>query len=411
MATAIQMPALSPTMKEGKITRWLKKEGDTVSSGEAIAECETDKSNLEIESYDDGVLLRIAVREGESAPVGAPIAYVGEKGEKIEEAAPPPAPAPAPAAQPVPAAPPARPAPPPPRPQAPPARGAHRVRVSPIARKIAAERGMPLEQLSGSGPQGRVVKRDVEAALSRGAAAPALPPRGPAPAAGVRRAPERVPLSATRRVIAERLTEVKPGIPHFYLTMDVEMDAALGVREEAGAVGVKVSVNDLLVKAVAVALRRVPKVNVQFQGDHLAQLYSVDVGIAVALEEGLVTPIVRDADQKGLAAIAEETRDLAERARRRALKPEEYHGGSITLSNLGMYGIDSFVAVINPPQAAIVAVGAVAERAVVRDGRLAVRKMMSATLSGDHRAIDGAVGAEYLRELKGLLEHPTRLLL
>jgi pyruvate dehydrogenase E2 component (dihydrolipoamide acetyltransferase) len=229
-------------------------------------------------------------------------------------------------------------------------------------------------------------------------------------APGVRAEPRAVPVSSMRRVISQRMAEVKPGVPHFYLSVDVEMDAALKIREEAKALESKVSVNDILVKAAAVALRRSPKMNVSLQGDSILHFDTVDIGIAVAIEDGLITPVVRDADLKGLSAISAEARDLAERARKRSLKPQEYTGGSLTVSNLGMYGINEFIAVINPPQAAILAVGAVADKAVVRDGQLVARKIMTVTLSGDHRVIDGAIGAEYLRELKNLLEHPMRLL-
>jgi pyruvate dehydrogenase E2 component (dihydrolipoamide acetyltransferase) len=444
MATPVQMPSLSPTMKEGTITKWLKKEGDKVSSGEAIAEVETDKSNLEIESYEDGHLLKIVVGEDQKAPVGAPIAYIGEKGEKLEAggaaAAPRAAPAeaqkaPALAPAPAPAAKPAAPAPAPqaaaPAPAAAPGRNevTGRLLASPLAKKMAREQGVDLAGLQGSGPQGRIVKRDVEAALTQPRpAAPALravpapAPAAPAPAPAKKPAfipvpfrAERVeptarPVSSMRRVISQRMAEVKPGVPHFYLTIEVEMDAAMKVRDEAKALETRVSVNDLVVKAAAVALRRYPKMNVSLQGDQVLQFSNVDVGVAVAIEDGLITPILRDADQKGLANISAEVRDLAERARNRKLKPEEYSGGSLTISNLGMYGIDQFIAVINPPHAAIVAVGAVSDKVVVRDGQMVVRKMMSVTLSGDHRVIDGAVGAEYLREFKALLEHPMRLL-
>ncbi|MCY1015217.1 pyruvate dehydrogenase complex dihydrolipoamide acetyltransferase [Pyxidicoccus sp. MSG2] len=413
---AVVMPSLSPTMKEGKIVKWMKKVGDKVSSGDAIAELETDKSNLEIEAYDDGTLAEIVVGENQSAAVGAPIAYLTGKGAKAAPSAPAPKPAAAPSAPsaPVSAA-----------PQAPaggqatrreePAAGGRRLRASPLAKKIARERGLDIHQVQGSGPSGRIVKRDIEEALAKGVAAPAAaakkaPAPGVRPAAGVRPEPTVVPLTSMRKVIAQRMSEVKPGVPHFYLTIEVDMDAAVKVREEAKAMELKVSVNDLIVKAVAMAVRRYPKINVSLQGDQVVQFNTVDVGIAVALEEGLITPILRDADQKGLQAIATEVRELAERARKRALKPDEYTGGSITVSNLGMYGIDQFVAVINPPQASILAVGAVADKAVVINGQLAVRKMMTATLSCDHRVIDGAIGAEFLRELRGLLEHPTRLL-
>lgn len=433
MATPIQMPSLSPTMTEGKILKWLKKEGDKVSSGDAIAEVETDKSNLEIEAYDDGTLLKILTPEGEMAKVGAPIAFIGARGEKLDESAlkggasaaeapkqeAPPAPAPPPPQQKAAprAAPEAPRAPEPkqtPREEAP---SGGRLRASPLAKKMARDQGLNLADIEGSGPQGRIVKRDIEAALESGGATPAA--AAPAAKAKIapfvppvfgRQEPTSSPVSQMRKVIGQRMGEVKPGVPHFYLTVEVEMDAAMKIREEAKALESKVSVNDIIVKAAGVALRRYPKINVSYQGDKVVQFKNADVGVAVAMEEGLITPIVKDADQKGLAVISAEVRDLADRAKRRALKPEEYTGGSITVSNLGMYGIDEFIAVINPPQAAILAVGAVQEKAVVRAGQIVARKMMSITLSGDHRVIDGAVGAEYLRELKALLEHPMRLL-
>ncbi|OJH39666.1 pyruvate dehydrogenase complex dihydrolipoamide acetyltransferase [Cystobacter ferrugineus] len=405
---AIAMPSMSPTMTEGKIVKWLKKEGDKISSGQAIAEVETDKSNLEVEAYDDGVLARIVVREGEMAKVGAPIAYLAGKGGAK------PAPAPAPAA--TPAAPaakaPAAAAAPAPKATPPAAASGGRLRASPLAKKMAQEKGLDLSQIKGSGPAGRIVKRDIEEASTQ-AAAPAArkaPAAAAAQAAGPRPEPKSVPVSTMRKVISQRMAEVKPGVPHFYLSVDVEMDAALKIREEAKALESKVSVNDIIVKASAMALRRYPKMNVSLQGDAILHFESVDVGIAVAIEEGLITPIIRDADKKGLSAISAEARDLAERARKRALKPAEYTGGSLTVSNLGMYGIDSFIAVINPPQAAILAVGSVSDKVVVRDGQMVIRKVMTVTLSGDHRVIDGAIGAEYLRELKALLEHPMRLL-
>jgi pyruvate dehydrogenase E2 component (dihydrolipoamide acetyltransferase) len=433
MATAIVMPALSPTMKEGKITRWIKKEGDKISSGEAIAECETDKSNLEIEAYEDGFLVKVLVKEGETATVGAPIGFIGEKGEKVDAsaaaapkgetaaAAPPPAPAAQkkPEASPpatVPSRAPAAPRPAsgqvvPLRPAPEPQGGDGRLRASPLARKMAEQQGLDLAALQGSGPQGRIIKRDIEEAMSQGGAArKVVPPVHLGAAAFERREPQMVPMSSMRKVIAQRMTEVKPGVPHFYLTVHVEMDAALKIRDEAKALDSKVSVNDIVLKAAAVALRNVPKMNVSLQGDRIQQFSNVDVGIAVAIEDGLITPVLRDADLKGLAQISAEVRDLAERARRKALKPQEYSGGSITVSNLGMYGISEFVAIINPPQSGIIAVGAVEERPVAREGQLVVRRMMTATLSGDHRIVDGALGAEYLKEFKTLLERPMRLL-
>jgi pyruvate dehydrogenase E2 component (dihydrolipoamide acetyltransferase) len=407
---AIVMPALSPTMTEGKLVKWLKKEGDKVSSGQAIAEVETDKSNLEVEAYDDGVLARIVVQEGQMAKVGAPIAFLAGKGGA--KAAPAAAPAPkaaAPAQAPAPTQQAAAPAP---KAAAPAQASGGRLRASPLAKRMARERGLDLSQVQGSGPHGRIVKRDIETALTQ---APARAASGKAPAAapsapGVRPEPKAVPVTTMRKVIAQRMAEVKPGVPHFYLSVDVEMDSALKIREEAKALESKVSVNDIIVKASAMALRRYPKMNVSLSGDTILHFETVDVGIAVAIEDGLITPIIRDADKKGLSAISAEARDLAERARKRGLKPHEYTGGSLTVSNLGMYGIDSFIAVINPPQAAILAVGSVADKVVVRDGQMVVRKLMTVTLSGDHRVIDGAIGAEYLRELKALLEHPMRLL-
>jgi pyruvate dehydrogenase E2 component (dihydrolipoamide acetyltransferase) len=431
MATPIQLPALSPTMKEGKLLKWLKKEGDAVSSGEAIAEVETDKSNLEVETYDDGVLLKILVPAGETAEVGATIAFIGAKGETVDVAAAAPvkkAAEPPPAAKPPP---PARPAPPPaappPAPRVAPSLPARpapaqvvelrraeapspadgRLRASPLAKKMAQEAGVDLGAVQGSGPQGRIVKRDVQAALSAPSTAAVV---RPVFVPGVRSEPDVVPLSSMRKVIAQRLAEVKPGVPHFYLSIDVDMEGVLALREEAKADELKLSVNDFIVKAAALALHRVPKVNVSLQGERILQFHTADVGIAVAIEDGLITPVVRDADQKSLRMLAAETKELAERARRKALKPAEYTGGSVTVSNLGMYGVDSFIAVINPPQASILAVGAVADRVVARNGQPVVRKSMTVTFSGDHRVVDGALGAQYLQAIQALLEHPVRLL-
>ncbi len=408
MAVAVQLPALSPTMKDGRITKWLKNEGDKITSGTEIAELETDKSNLAIEAYDDGILLKIVVKAGDSAPVGSTIAWIGKAGEAIP-ATPPPAAAPAAAVAPAPvaqAAAPAKAAPVVAEPVAPPA-PAGRLRASPLAKRVAETQGVDLNGVQGSGPNGRIVRRDVEAALEK-------KPVGAAPvfarASGVRLPPTTIPVTQMRKVIAQRLTEVKPGVPHFYLNIDIEMDQALKLREEAKAQELKISVNDVLVKAVAVAVRRFPRINQVFAGDVIQQLQNVDVGIAVAIEDGLITPIVKDADQKGLVEISAEVRDLAERAKKKALKPDEYTGGSITISNLGMFGIDSFIAVINPPQASILAVGKVEPKVVVRDGQMVIRQMMSMTFSGDHRVVDGAVGAQFLQVVRDLLEHPMRLL-
>lgn len=417
MPIAIQLPALSPTMSEGRITKWLKKEGDVVKSGDALAECETDKSNLEIESTDSGTLLKIVVPGGSTSPIGGVIGWLGKPGEAIPDAPPPPSAASPVAPQPAAVAPKPAPVvsavPPKPRPMAAvaPAAPAERVRISPLARKMAESQGIDLSAVAGSGPNGRIIKRDVEDAMT----APAQGQGKGRPAQifratpGVRQAPDNLPITSMRRVIAQRLTEVKPGVPHFYLTIDVEMDQALKIRDEAKAQDLKISVNDIVVKATAMAVRRFPRINQIFAGDHIEQLHTVDVGVAVAIEDGLITPLVRDADQKGIAEIAQEVRELAERAKKKALKPEEYTGGSITVSNLGMFGIDSFIAVLNPPQAAILAVGRVEPKVVVRGEAMVIRQMMSITLSGDHRVIDGAVGAQYLQELRNLLEHPLRL--
>ncbi len=431
MAVAVQLPALSPTMKEGRITKWFKKEGDKISSGDEIAEVETDKSNLAIEAYDDGVLLKILVKEGQSAPVGGNIGWIGKAGEAVPEGGAPAAAAPAsasPAAAPLPqaSAPDLGPAKPPAAvtsaPQPVPsaterANGGERLRASPLAKKMAETQQIDLGSVQGSGPSGRIVKSDVEAAMAKGASsaaassAKAAKPPLPARVPGVRVPPQNLPVSSMRKVIAQRLSEVKPGVPHFYLTVELEMDSALQLREEAKSQEMKISVNDIIVKATAMAVRRFPRINQVFAGDSIQQLTNVDVGVAVAIEDGLITPIIKDADQKGLAEIGQEVRELAEKAKKKALKPDEYTGGSITVSNLGMFGIDSFIAVINPPQAAILAVGRVEPKVVVRDGEMVIRQIMSCTLSGDHRVIDGAVGAQFLQQLRSLLEHPLRLLL
>lgn len=406
MPVAIQLPALSPTMDEGRITKWLKKEGDKVSPGTALAECETDKSNLEIETVDGGTLLKILVPEGATAPVGATIAWIGKPGEAIPEVpAEPPAPREkAPASKPA-SSKPMPPVLPEPKPEPMPPSAAplsasqrgERVLASPLAKRMALDQGIDIGSIEGSGPSGRIIKRDLEVNKGRSGDA--------------RGAPESIPLSAMRRAIAQRLGEVKMGVPHFYLTIDVEMDAALKLREEAAAAEVKISLNDVIVKATALAVRRFPRINQVFQGDHIQQLHAVDVGVAVAIEDGLITPMVRNADTKGIEELGAEIRELAARAKKRALRPEEYTGGSITVSNLGMFGIDNFIAIINPPQAAIIAVGRVEPRAVVRGGEVVIKAMMQATLSGDHRVIDGAVGARFLQEFKGFLEHPLRMTL
>ncbi len=428
MATNILMPALSPTMTEGTLARWLKKEGDTVKSGDVIAEIETDKATMEVEAVDEGVLGKILVADGtEGVKVNAPIAVLVAKGEAVPAALTPAAPAPdaAPAA----AAPAAIVAAPEPasRPPAAPVsvHNGARVFISPLARRMAAQAGIDAAGLTGSGPHGRIVKADIEAALAKpAAAAPASTAAGaaaprPAAPAPVVTAPHRlVPNSSMRKVIARRLTEAKRDIPHFYVSMDIEIDALLKLREELNARSPKdgpgafrLSVNDLIIKAAAVTLRRIPKVNASYTEDNVILYDDVDISVAVSIPDGLITPIVRKADQKGLAAISAEMKDLGARAKAGKLKPEEFQGGGFSISNMGMFGVSNFAAVINPPQAAILAVAAGQQRPVVKNGALAIATVMTCTLSVDHRVVDGALGAEWLASFKAVVEDPMSLML
>jgi pyruvate dehydrogenase E2 component (dihydrolipoamide acetyltransferase) len=411
MATNILMPALSPTMTEGNLARWLKKEGDPVKAGEVIAEIETDKATMEVEAVDEGILGKILVPDGtQGVKVNAPIAVLVQEGEEVPSG-PVAAPAPAPTA----AA---------PQPALPPRgngqdRAAQRVFVSPLARRMAQQAGLDLSRIAGSGPGGRIVKADVEAALARGAprpAAAAARPAAPPPIAAPHTA---VPHSTMRRVIARRLSEAKATIPHFYVSMDVALDALLKLRADLnarapkeGAPGAfRLSVNDLIIKAAAVTLRRFPNVNASWTEDAIIRYHDVDISVAVAIPDGLITPIIRKADQKGLAAISNEMRDLAGRARSGKLKPEEFQGGSFSISNMGMYGVRDFAAIINPPQAGILAVGAGEKRAVVKDGALAIATVMTCTLSVDHRVVDGALAAEWLADFRRTVEDPLSLML
>ena len=473
MALDIKMPALSPTMEEGTLAKWLVKVGDTVSSGDVMAEIETDKATMEFEAVDEGVIAEILIEEGtEGVKVGAVIARLAVEGE---EAAPAPAPAPAPAEE-APAADgpaatptarklaelngvdlagitgtgpkgkitkedvealiaksggtPAVPAPTPtPAPASPPAASGERIVASPLAKRIAADKGIDLAQVKGTGPNGRIVKDDVEnftpAAAPAAAAAPAQAASAPAPAAAP--APVAIPslggdldapyevqkLNNVRKVIARRLTEAKQTIPHIYLTVDIRLDALLKLRGELNksleADGVKLSVNDLLIKALARALQRVPKCNVSFQGDTLLQFTRQDISVAVAAPSGLITPIIRDAGRKGLSEISTEMKALANKAKDGKLQPHEFQGGTASLSNLGMFGTKQFDAVINPPQAMILAVGAGEQRPWVEDGQIVAATVMSATGSFDHRAIDGADGAQLMEALKNLVENPMGL--
>jgi pyruvate dehydrogenase E2 component (dihydrolipoamide acetyltransferase) len=435
MPINVLMPALSPTMTEGKLARWLKKEGDAVKSGQVLCEIETDKATMEVEAVDEGTLGKILVAAGtEGVKVNAPIAVILEEGESAASAAAPApasAPAPAVAAAPAPAAAPSA------RSVAAPVADAGRVFASPLARRMAEQAGLDISAIRGSGPNGRIVKADIDAARAGGqagrkpaaAAATAAPSAAPAAAALAPAAvsaaslaaigPHKlVPLSSMRRVIARRLTESKQQVPHFYLTVDCVIDrllagrAALNAKSpEKGPGAFKLSVNDFVIKAVAVALRQVPAANASYSDDGILMWDDVDVSVAVAIPGGLITPIIRKADAKGLAQISNEMKDLAARAKDGKLKPEEFQGGGFSISNLGMFGIKEFGAVINPPQGAILAVGAGEQRPVVKDGALAIATVMSCTLSVDHRVIDGAVGAEFLAAFKRIVEDPLAMLL
>ncbi|WP_174503204.1 pyruvate dehydrogenase complex dihydrolipoamide acetyltransferase [Acidiphilium sp. C61] len=437
MATNILMPALSPTMTEGTLARWLKKEGETIKAGDVIAEIETDKATMEVEAVDEGVLGKILVAAGsENVAVNAPIAILVEPGEAVPDSAPAtpvpkaataPAPkaaaAPEPLAAPAPAAAAAAAAP-----AAETAAHGARVFASPLARRMAQQAGIDLATLKGSGPNGRIVKADIDAARGRApeAVAPApkaSPAAAPAQAAATPAAPitaphDAIPHSSMRKVIAKRLQAAKQTIPHFYLSMDVELDALLKLRAELNAQSpkegpgaFKLSVNDLIIKAVAVALRRVPAANASFTEEAMIRYHDVDISVAVAIPDGLITPIIRKADQKGLAAISNEMKDLAARAKAGKLKPDEFQGGSFSISNLGMFGISSFSAIINPPQGGILAIGAGEKRPVVKGEQIAIATMMTVTLSCDHRVVDGAIGAEFLAAFKSIVEQPLGLML
>ena len=425
MSINILMPALSPTMTEGKLAKWHVKVGDAVKSGQVICEIETDKATMEVEAVDEGKIGQILVEEGaEGVKVNAVIAVLLEEGEK--DVAKPAAPATAasapkaeekpaslaPAAAPAPAAKPAA------------SSGGTRIFASPLAKRIAADKGIDLAGLKGSGPNGRIVKADVENAkpgAAPAAAAPKAAPKAaaPTPAAGnqpvfVAPGDSRVPHTSIRKVIARRMLESKQTVPHFYLTVDFEIDALLTARTAINAVvekkGTKVSVNDMVIKACAKALRDHPECNASWTEDEMIQYGAVDISVAVATDRGLITPIVRNADMKGLAQISIEMKDLASRAKSGKLKLEEFQGGGFTISNLGMFGIRDFGAIINTPQSMILAVGAGEERVVVRKGEMVIRNIMSCTLAVDHRVVDGAMGAQFLQTLKAYIEQPAAML-
>jgi pyruvate dehydrogenase E2 component (dihydrolipoamide acetyltransferase) len=446
MPINILMPALSPTMEKGNLAKWLKKEGDKVKSGDVIAEIETDKATMEVEAVDEGTIARILVPEGtQDVPVNDIIAVLAGDGEDVKSAGaaaakPAPKPAEAPAPKPVaapapaaaaPAAKPAAASAPPAAAPAPQTNGHGRTFSSPLARRLAKEAGIEIERIAGSGPHGRIIARDVEQAKSgKGLKAPASAPT-PAPAIAPSMSDKQilalfqpgsyeiVPHDGMRRTIAQRLTQSVQTIPHFYLTIDCDIGKLLAAREEINATApkdkekkplYKLSVNDFVIKAMAVALQRIPDCNVSWTESGMLKHKHSDVGVAVAMPGGLITPIIRNAETKSLSTISSEMKDYAARARARKLKPEEYLGGTTAVSNLGMYGINHFTAVINPPHASILAVGTSEERPVVRSGKIEIAHMMSVTLSCDHRAIDGALGAELIGAFKMLIENPVMMM-
>jgi pyruvate dehydrogenase E2 component (dihydrolipoamide acetyltransferase) len=443
MATQVIMPKLSPTMEEGQLSRWLKKEGDKVSMGEPLAEIDTDKATMEMQALGNGVLRKILIQEGESAPLGQLIAIIGEPDEDISaltakaDAAPAPkAAAPAePAkesneseAKPAPVSEASAPTPVSENGQgqaAPPeAASSGRVIVSPLAARMAAESGIDLRSIHGSGPGGRIIKRDVEELIA-GKAEPAspadeVPPRHLRAVGGSQfqksatvqaSAYRDEPASEMRRTIAKRLVTSLGPVPHFFLTTEIEMDRAAEMRKGINELDpeLKLSINDIIIKVAAAALMQHPQVNASYQDKVVRYYERADIGVAVAIEEGLITPIVRAADGKSLSEIAVEVRDLADRARHRKLRPEEYLGASFSVSNLGMFGIDEFTAIINPPEAAILAIGAMSPKPVVRNNELVIRQMMRVTMSCDHRVVDGATGAKFLQTFKRILENPLLL--
>lgn len=404
MASKVIMPKLSPTMEEGQIARWLKKEGDKVSMGEPLAEIDTDKATMEMQALANGVLRKILIQEGQSAPLGQLIAVIGEPNEDIASvlseasAAPVPAkkdpePEPAPKEEPA------------------PTNGRQavntdsgRIIVSPLAARMAADQGLDLRSIQGSGPNGRIIKRDIEAALTK-------PKPKAAVVTGTASGYRDEPATQIRQTIAKRLVTSLGPVPHFFLTVDIEMDRAAEMRESIKALDpdLKISLNDIIIKVAAAALLQHPQVNASYQEKVIRYYEHADVGVAVAIEDGLITPVVRAADQKSLSQIAGEVRELAERARSKKLKPEEYTGATFSISNLGMFGIDEFTAVINPPEGAILAIGAMTSKPVVKNNEVVVRQMMRVTMSCDHRVVDGATGAKFLQTFKKMLENPLYL--
>ena len=440
MATQVIMPKLSPTMEEGQLSRWLKKEGDKVSMGEPLAEIDTDKATMEMQALGNGVLRKILIQEGESAPLGQLIAIIGEPDEDISALISKSGPS-EPAGTSAPPEPkesetkePAETKPAPAAAAATDSAGGNgqraskpaeavsggRLIVSPLAARMAAESGIDLRSINGSGPGGRIIKRDVEGLISQSGAA-RQPDKShlrvvgsttvPRSAPGQASAYHDEPITEIRRIIARRLVTSLGPIPHFFLTTEIEMDRAAEMRAGIKELDpeLKISINDIIIKVAAAALIQHPQVNASFQEKVIRYYEHADIGVAVAIEDGLITPVVRAADQKSLSEIAAEVRELAERARAKKLKPEEYTGASFSISNLGMFGIDEFTAVINPPEGAILAVGAMSAKPVVRDNQVVVRQMMRVTMSCDHRVIDGATGAKFLQTFKKILENPLFL--
>ncbi len=406
MATKIAMPKLSDTMEEGIILKWLKKEGESVKQGEIIAEVQTDKADMELEAYDTGVLRKIFVAEGKGAAVGKPIAIIGGATEDISsllvDTGTPSAGHGAPAGA-APSSKSAEKLPPSAATAAPSVRGGdEHVKASPLAKVIAAQNKIDLHSISGSGPLGRIVKKDLELSLSKSAGRRAQP--------YVAGTSQEIPLSLMRKTIAKRLVESKTTAPHFYLTYEIDMKRAIDLRSSLNTSGdVKVSFNDIIVRACALALRNHPIVNSSFAGDKIIQHGAINVGVAVAIDDGLITPVIRNTDMRSLFEIATESKELAAKARDKKLKPDEFSGGTFTVSNLGMLGVEEFAAIINPPEAAILAVGAIVEKPVVENGQIVPGHRLKLTLSCDHRVVDGAVGAQFMQEVKLILENPWKL--
>jgi pyruvate dehydrogenase E2 component (dihydrolipoamide acetyltransferase) len=422
MATKVFMEALSPTMEEGRLVKWLKNEGDAVKSGEPIGEVETDKAIMELVARGDGVLRKRLINEGDAVPVGTLVGVIAAKDENIDAlvaggGAAPAAAAPAGGAAQQSGTPqqstgPSKSDPAPPQQAAPPSGNGESVRSSPLARRIASERGVNLGGVQGSGPGGRIIKRDIEAAAATGgAAAPRAAAAPSAPVISREGDYQDVPLTNIRKIIAKRLGESIGPIPTFYLTVELDLTRVMEMRAAMAELGdeFKVSVNDVLLKAIAVALSQHPEVNAHWLGDHIRYFNRVHLGMAVATDDGLIVPVIWDADRKRLSELSRDAKELAKRARERKLKPEEFTGSTFSVSNLGMFGIDQFTAIINPPEAGIIAIGTGEDKLVVEKGEPVVRKRVRLTMSCDHRVIDGAVGAKFLQALRRLVENPLML--